>query len=122
MRRGWFLAAGLLVASAATAAAEPIVIEIASAEVGFDQRTSEPVVSFRMTEASQRLFAELTSKNVGRKAEIRVDGRALTAPVIREPILGGSGQISAGFKLDEAKELADRLSSGRARMEIEAVD
>ena len=44
------------------------------------------------------------------------------APVIREPILGGSGQIAAGFKLDEAKELADRLSSGRARMEIEAVD
>jgi preprotein translocase subunit SecD len=122
MRRGWFLAAGLLVASAATAAAEPILIEIASAEAGFDRRTNEPVVSFRMTAASQRLFAELTSKNVGRKAEIRVDGRALTAPVIREPILGGSGQISAGFKLDEAKELADRLSSGRARIEIEAVD
>jgi preprotein translocase subunit SecD len=122
MRRGWFLAAGLLIASAATAAAEPIVIEIASAEVSFDQRTSEPMVSFRMKEASQRLFEELTSKNVGRKAEIRVDGRALTAPVIREPILGGSGQIAAGFKLDEAKELADRLSSGRARMEIEAVD
>ncbi len=75
-----------------------------------------------MTEASQRLFAEFTSKNVGRKAEIRVDGRALMAPVIREPILGGAGQIAAGFKLDEAKELADRLSSGRARMEVEAVD
>ena len=122
MLRGWFRAAGLLVASAATAAAEPILIEIERAEVGFDQRTNEPVVSFRMREASQRLFAEFTSKNVGRKAEIRVDGRALTAPVIREPILGGSGQISAGFKLDEAKELADRLSSGRAGMEIEAVD
>jgi preprotein translocase subunit SecD len=122
MRRGWFLAAGLLVASAATAAAEPILIEIERAEVGFDQRTSEPVVSFRMTEASQRLFAELTAKNVGRKAEIRVDGRALMAPVIREPIVGGGGQVAAGFKLDEAKELADRLSSGRARMEIEAVD
>ena len=80
------------------------------------------MVAFRMTEASQWLFAEFTSKNVGRKAEIRVDGRALSAPVIREPILGGSGQISAGFELDEAKELADRLSSGRAKMEIEAVD
>lgn len=122
MRRGWFLAAGLLVAAAATAAAEPILIEIESAEVSFHGRTSEPMVAFRMTEASQRLFAEFTSKNVGRKAEIRVDGRALSAPVIREPILGGSGQISAGFKLDEAKELADRLSSGRAKMEVEAVD
>jgi preprotein translocase subunit SecD len=120
--RGWFLAAGLVVALAAVATAEPLPIEIAHAEVGFDQRTSEPVVSFRMTPSSQRLFADFTSKNVGRKAEIRVDGRTLVAPVIREPILGGSGQISAGLKLDEAKNLADRLSSGRARMEVEAVD
>ena len=122
MLRGGLIAAGLLVASAAVAAAEPIVIEIESAQANFDQRTSEPVVAFKMTAASQRLFGEFTSKNVGRKAEIRVDGRALMAPVIREPILGGSGQIAAGFKLDEAKALADRLSSGRARMEVEALD
>jgi preprotein translocase subunit SecD len=98
------------------------VIEIADAQVAFETRTSEPIVSFRMTEASKQLFAEFTSRNVGRKAEIRVDGRALMAPVIREPILGGSGQIAAGLKLDEAKDLADRLASGRARMEVEAVD
>jgi preprotein translocase subunit SecD len=120
--RGWLLAAKLLVASTAVAAAEPLVIEIADAQVAFETRTSEPIVSFRMTEASKQLFAEFTSRNVGRKAEIRVDGRALMAPVIREPILGGSGQIAAGLKLDEAKDLADRLASGRARMEVEAVD
>jgi preprotein translocase subunit SecD len=122
VRRGWFLTAGLLVASAAVAAAEPLSIEIARAQVGFDPRTNEPVVSFRMTESSQRLFADFTIKNVGRKAEIRVDGRTLMAPVIREPILGGAGQIAAGLKLDEAKALADGLSSGRARLEVEAVD
>ena len=77
MRRGWFLAAGLLVASAAVAAAEPLSIEIARAQVGFDQRTNEPVISFRMSEASKRLFADFTTKNVGRKVEIRVDGRVL---------------------------------------------
>jgi preprotein translocase subunit SecD len=75
-----------------------------------------------LTEASGRQFAAFTSANVGKKAEIRVGGRALMAPVIREPILGGSGQIAAGFKVEEAKELADRLSSRRARMEVEAVD
>jgi preprotein translocase subunit SecD len=119
--RGWFLAAGLLVASAAVAAAEPLSIEIARAQVGFDQRTNEPVISFRMSEASKRAFADFATKNVGRKVEIRVDGRALVAPVIREPILGGMGQISAGLKVDEARDLADRLSSGRAKMEVEAV-
>ena len=122
MLRGWFLAAGLLVAPAASAAAEPLGLEVAGAQVNFDPRSNEPVISFRLTAASGRLFADFTSKNVGRKAEIRVDGRALMAPVIREPILGGAGQIAAGFKFDEAKELADRLASGRARMEVEAVD
>jgi preprotein translocase subunit SecD len=122
MSRGWALAAGLLLASTGVAVAEPLVLEVARAEVNFDQRTREPVVAFKMTGSSQRLFAAFTSKNVGRKAEFRVDGRALMAPVIREPILGGSGQISAGFKLDEAKDLADRLSSGRAKLEVEAVD
>jgi preprotein translocase subunit SecD len=120
--RGCVLATGLLVASIAVAAAEPLALEVAQAQVGFDQRTNEPVISFRLTEASGRQFAALTSANVGKKAEIRVDGRALMAPVIREPILGGSGQIAAGFKVEEAKELADRLSSRRARMEVEAVD
>jgi SecD/SecF fusion protein len=121
VRRIWVLAAGFLVATTA-AAAEPLVIEIAGAQVAFDARTSEPIVSFRMTEASKQLFAGFTSRNVGRKAEIRVDGRALMAPVIREPILGDSGQISAGLKLDEARDLANRLASGRAKLEVEAVD
>jgi preprotein translocase subunit SecD len=57
-----------------------------------------------MTAASQQLFSDFTSKKCRPEAEILVDGRALTAPVIREPILGGSGQIKAGFKLEEAKE------------------
>ena len=107
--RGWFLTAGLLVASTAVAAAEPLSIEIARAQVGFDPRTNEPVISFRMSEASKRVFADFTTKNVGRKVEIRVDGRALMAPVIREPILGGMGQIAAGLKLDEPREAHVRI-------------
>jgi len=122
VRRAWPFAAGLLIGSAAIAVAEPLVLEVASAQVAFDTRTNEPIVSFRLTEPAGRRFATFTSANVGRKAEIRVDGRALMAPVIKEPILGGSGQISAGFKLDEAKDLTERLASGRARMEIEAVE
>ena len=106
----------------ATAAAEPIFLEITDAVVAFDQRTSEPVVSFRMTPASQRLFADFKSKNVGRKTEFRLDGRLLMSPVIREPILGGAGQISSKFTVEDARDIAERLSSGRAKIEIEAVD
>jgi preprotein translocase subunit SecD len=47
-----------------------------------------------------------------------VDGRVIQEPVIREPILGGSGQL-IGFGVDEGKALAERLSSGAAKIEIE---
>jgi preprotein translocase subunit SecD len=119
--RGWAVSAGLLIASIAAAGAEPLALEIASAQVSFDQRTSEPVVSYRLTDSSARRFAEFTAQNVGRKTEFRVDGRTVMTPVIREPILGGFGQISGGFNLDQAKDIAKRLSAGTAKVEIELV-
>jgi preprotein translocase subunit SecD len=63
----------------------------------------------------------LTTHNVGRKAAILIDGRMVSAPVIREPILGGSGQVSGHFSAQEARDIALRLSSGAAKMEIEIV-
>jgi len=103
------------------AAADPLRIEVASAEAAYDQRTGEPVISFKMTSSSARAFAELTAHNVGRKAAILIDGRMVSAPVIREPILGGSGQVSGHFSAEEARDIALRLSSGAAKMEIEIV-
>jgi len=57
------------------AAAEPIAVELVSAERGYDQRTGEPVVTFRMSSASRTVFAQFTQQNVGRKFELRVDGQ-----------------------------------------------
>jgi preprotein translocase subunit SecD len=102
------------------AAAEPLLLDVAKAEVTYDQRTGEPVVSFRFTEASTRRFAEFTLRNVGHPAEIRVDGKAYSRLVIREPILGGIGQISGHLSVQEAQELAARLTGG-TKLEIEAV-
>ena len=104
----------------AAAAAEALLFDIAQAEVAYDQRTSEPVVSFRFTPDSARRFAEFTAQNVGRAAEMRVDGKVLSRPVIREPILGGSGQISGHLNVPEAQDLAARLMSG-TKLEIEAM-
>jgi preprotein translocase subunit SecD len=113
---------GLLGAAAmlGVARAEPLIFDVAKAELAYDQRTSEPIVSFRFTADSARKFAEFTAQNIGRPAEIRVDGKALARPVIREPILGGAGQISGHFSEPEARNLAARLSAG-AKIEIEAV-
>lgn len=118
---GRCLVALLLIVSTEATFAEPLVIEVVSAEAAYDRRTSEPLVSFRMSETSARHFGELTAKNVGKKLAIRVDGQTLSAPVIREPILGGSGQISGSLTADQAKAIAERLSKGKAKLEFEIV-
>ena len=100
----------------------PLRLQIEQASPGFDERTKEPIVTFRLTERSGRMFAEFTKSNIGRTVEIRIDGKAIMRPIIREPIAGGSVQVSGGFTLNEAKELVDRLNSGAARVEAEVVD
>ena len=100
--------------------AEPLRIEVVSAELGFDQRSGEPVVSFKMTPTSQGQFANFTAANVGRKMDIRVDGRTLMSPVIREPIVGGTGQISdRSLTASQMKNLAEQIAAGRAKIEFE---
>jgi SecDF, P1 head subdomain len=76
---GFLLSLALaLVSHVRMVAAEPLVLDIASAAPAFDQRTGEPLVSFRLTEASRLVFADFTGRNVGRKVDRRVDGRVMT--------------------------------------------
>ncbi len=71
--------------------------DLTDAQPGFDQRTNEPIVSFRFNSSGARKFAEATQANVGKPFAIVLDNKVISAPVIREPILGGSGQISGSF-------------------------
>lgn len=71
-----------------------------------------PVVSFRFDSIGARKFAQATQQNVGKPFAIVLDGKIISAPVIREPILGGSGIITGGFTVDEAKDLAVLLRAG----------
>ncbi len=82
------------------------------AKVGFDQRTNQPVVDFTFDSLGARQFADITRENVGRPFAIVLDGKVLTAPVINEPILGGRGQISGSFTVEEATVLSALLRSG----------
>ncbi len=85
---------------------------LADAKAGFDQRTNEPIVSFTFDSLGARQFADITRDNVGRPFAIVLDGKVLTAPVIREPIIGGQGQISGNFTAQEATVLSALLRSG----------
>jgi preprotein translocase subunit SecD len=86
--------------------------DLTDAQPGFDQRTSEPIVSFRFNTSGARRFAQVTQENVGKPFAIVLDNEVISAPVIREPILGGSGQISGSFTVQSANDLAILLRAG----------
>ena len=86
--------------------------DLVDAQPGFDQRTNEPIVTFRFDSSGAQRFGRATQQNVGRPFAIILDNEVISAPVIREPILGGSGQISGGFTVEEANDLAILLRAG----------
>jgi preprotein translocase subunit SecD len=86
--------------------------DLVDAQPGFDQRTSEPIVTFRFNNNGARRFAQVTQENVGKPFAIVLDNEVISAPIIREPILGGSGQISGNFTVEQANDLAILLRAG----------
>jgi preprotein translocase subunit SecD len=86
--------------------------DLTDAQPGFDQRSGEPIVSFRFNTSGSRKFAQATSENVGQPFAIVLDNEVISAPVIREPITAGSGQISGSFTVQAANDLAILLRAG----------
>jgi preprotein translocase subunit SecD len=70
------------------------------------------VVNFRFNAVGGKRFGDVTKSNVGRPFAIVLDGKVISAPVIREPILRGEGQISGYFTLQSAQDLALLLRAG----------
>jgi preprotein translocase subunit SecD len=86
--------------------------DLIDAQPSFDQRSNEPVVTFRFNSSGARKFAEVTQQNVGKPFAIVLDNQVVSAPVIQEPILGGSGQITGNFTVQQANDLAILLRAG----------
>jgi preprotein translocase subunit SecD len=86
--------------------------DISYAGPGFANATKEPIASFRFNGRGTRRFAHITAENVGMPFAIALDDKVISAPVIREPITGGSGQISGNFTLEEANSVAMLLRAG----------
>ena len=73
---------------------------------------NEPVVSFKFDTVGARRFGDATRENVGKPFAIVLDNKVISAPIIREPILGGSGVISGSFTVQSASDLALLLRAG----------
>ncbi|WP_424631269.1 protein translocase subunit SecD [Bradyrhizobium sp. SYSU BS000235] len=96
--------------------------DLTDAQPGFDQRSGEPIVTFRFNTSGARKFAQATLENVGQPFAIVLDNEVISAPVIREPITGGSGQISGNFTVQGANDLAILLRAGALPAPLTAIE
>ena len=90
-------------------------------QADFDQNNM-PVVTTAFDATGARKFARLTTEHVNERFAIVLDGKVLSAPTIREPIPGGRGQISGGFTLQGAKDLAVLLRSGALPAPLQVIE
>jgi len=95
---------------------------LVDAQASFDQRTGEPVVTFRFDTRGATRFGQATQQNVGRLFAIILDDKVVSAPQIREPILGGTGQISGNFTVQSANDLAVLLRAGALPADLTIVE
>lgn len=82
-----------------------------SAQPGFDQY-NRPTVHFAFDSLGAKKFGEATKNNVGKLFAIVLDNKVISAPRINTPILGGSGEISGSFTVQEAQDLALLMRAG----------
>lgn len=87
-----------------------------------DQQTGGVVVTFRFDSVGAKEFAEITKENVGKPFAIVLDHKVLTDPNIREPILGGSGQIEGNYTVQSANDLAVLLRAGALPAPMKVID
>ena len=96
--------------------------DLVDAHQSFDQRTNQPVVTFRLNARGAKKFGDVTTENVGKPFAIVLDKKVISAPVIREPIITGSGQISGTFTVQSAQDLALLLRAGALPAPIKVVE
>ncbi|MDC0618428.1 protein translocase subunit SecD, partial [Candidatus Pelagibacter sp.] len=82
------------------------------AQPNMNTQTNETVVSFKLDRVGAKRFGKATTEGIGKQLAIVLDGKIVSAPVIRDAIVSGSGQISGNFTFQSATDLALLLRSG----------
>ncbi len=90
-------------------------------QLEFDQTTYKPHVGLEFNDEGAKLFADITSRNVGKRVAIYLDGLPITIPVVQEAITGGKAQITGNFTNEEAKQLVQRLNAGALPVPINLI-
>jgi len=111
--------------------AEKIVVErrvlvsgdrLTDASQGFDSQTGQPEVDFRLDSVGAKQFGDVTTQHVGHRFAIVLDKQVITAPVIENPILGGSGRITGAGSAEDANNLAILLRAGALPAPLQIIE
>lgn len=92
--------------------------DLARAAVEFDPDDGQPVVALAFSPEGGKKFGDITTRNIGKKVGIFLDGFPLTVPVVQTAITDGRAIISGGFTTDEAKRLAITLNAGALPVDL----
>lgn len=102
--------------------------DLSRAWAGQDQTRGAPIVNIQFNSRGTSIFAELTKRIAGdnmKRIAIILDGEDLLAPVVRTPILNGTGYIEGSvqnpFTIEEVQRIAIQLNSGRLRVPLEVI-
>ncbi|MFZ4762806.1 MAG: protein translocase subunit SecD [Alphaproteobacteria bacterium] len=96
--------------------------DLTNASAGVDPQSGAWVVNFQFNGVGEKKFAEITKANVGKPFAVVLDNKVITAPVIREAITGGRGQISGDFSAETANDLAVLLRAGALPAPMKVVE
>jgi protein-export membrane protein SecD len=87
-----------------------------------DTQNNQTIVSFSLDRVGAKRFGKATSTGIGKQLAIVLDGKIISAPVIRDTIASGNGQISGGFTFQSATDLALLLRSGALPAPLEIIE
>jgi preprotein translocase subunit SecD len=95
--------------------------QLVDAKQAFNE-SNQPVVSITFDRRGALAFGKVTQQNVNKPFAIVLDNVVLSAPNINEPILGGQAQISGGFTVQGATDLAVQLRSGALPVDLKVIE
>ncbi|HUE65425.1 MAG TPA: protein translocase subunit SecD [Rhizomicrobium sp.] len=95
---------------------------LTDASQGFDSQTGLPEVDFRLDSVGAKQFGDVTTQHTGHRFAIVLDNQVITAPVIENPILGGSGRITGAGTAQEANDLAILLRAGALPAPLQIIE
>ncbi len=95
--------------------------QLKRAVMEYDPTTGEPEVGIEFDSEGERLFGEITERNIGKPIAIFLDGEPISIPTVQQKISGGNAVITGQFSLPEAKELVQRLNTGALPVPIDLI-